>query len=105
MLIPGREDTLRINGRATLVRDAPFFDDLAVRGKRPILAMVVEIEQVFSHCQKAFLRSQLWKPETWPAEDVMPSVAQLCKIIQDPEETLEELEAHYAPGHYETLLY
>jgi PPOX class probable FMN-dependent enzyme len=104
-VIPGREDTLRINGRARLVRDAPFFDELAVRGKRPILAMIVEIEQVFAHCQKAFMRSQLWKPATWPADDVMPSAAQLCKVIQDPEETLEELEAHYAPEHYATLLY
>jgi hypothetical protein len=104
-VIPGREDTLRINGRAQLVRDAPFFDELAVRGKRPILAMIVEIEQVFAHCQKAFMRSQLWNPATWPAEDVMPSVAQLCKIVQNPEETLEELEAHYAPEHYATLLY
>src|SRR6516162_9483484 len=47
-LIPGRNDTLRINGRARLVRDAPFFDDLAVRGQRPVLALVVEIDQVFS---------------------------------------------------------
>jgi predicted pyridoxine 5'-phosphate oxidase superfamily flavin-nucleotide-binding protein len=65
----------------------------------------VEIEQVFSHCQKAFMRSRLWEPATWPAADVMPSAAQLCKTIQDPEETLEELEAHYAPEHYATLLY
>jgi len=87
------------------VRDAPFFDELAVRGKRPILAMIVEIDQVFSHCQKAFMRSQLWKPASWTAGDVLPSVAQLCKIVQDPEETLEELEAHYAPEHYQSLLY
>jgi len=104
-LIPSRNDTLRINGRATLVRDAPFFDDLIVRGKRPILAMVVEIDQIFSHCAKAFMRSQLWNPRSWPPSDVLPSVAQLCKTIQDPEDTLEELEEHYAPERYEKLLY
>ena len=104
-LIPGRDDTLRINGRATLVRDAPFFDELAVRGVRPVLAMVVEIDQIFSHCAKAFMRSQLWHPEAWPAPDTMPSVAQLCKVIQNPDETLVELEAHYAPEHYQSLLY
>jgi uncharacterized protein len=104
-LIPGRKDTLRINGRATLVRDAPFFDEMTVRGKRPILAMVVEIDQVFSHCAKAFMRSHLWEPGTWPAPDAMPSVAQLCTMIQDPAETLEELEAHYAPENYEKKLY
>jgi PPOX class probable FMN-dependent enzyme len=104
-LIPGRDDTLRINGRARLVRDAPFFDDLAVRGKRPILALVIEIDQIFSHCQKAFMRSQLWQPESWPATDAMPSVAELCKIIQDPAETLEELQEHYKPENYGKLLY
>ena len=104
-MIPGRDDTLRINGRARLVRDAPFFDDLLVKGVRPVLALVVEIDQVFSHCAKAFLRSRLWHPDTWPTADAMPSVAQLCKAIQNPDETLEELEAHYAPEHYQKLLY
>ena len=104
-LIPGRHDTLRINGRARLVRDAPFFDDLAVRGKRPVLAVVIEIDQVFSHCPKAFLRSGLWDPQSWPAPEEQPSVAALCKAVQDTTQTLEELEAYYAPGNYKTLLY
>ena len=73
-LIPGRNDMLRINGRARLVRDAPFFDDLAVRGTRPVLALVVEIDQVFSHCPKAFMRSGLWEPESWKP-DALPSTA------------------------------
>ena len=49
-MVPGRADTLRINGRARLVRDGPFFDDMVVRGHRPLLALVVEVEQVFHHC-------------------------------------------------------
>jgi uncharacterized protein len=104
-LIPGRSDTLRVNGRARLVRDAPWFDDLAVRGKRPVLALVVEIEQVFSHCPKAFMRSKLWEPDEWPSIDEMPSVAALCKAVQDTPETLEQLEAYYAETNYSTLLY
>jgi PPOX class probable FMN-dependent enzyme len=103
-LIPGRNDTLRINGRARLVRDAPFFDDLAVRGQRPVLALLVEIDQVFSHCPKAFIRSDLWDPQTWKP-DALPTTAALCKAVQNPEETLEELEAHYSSEHYSTLLY
>src|SRR5437868_8003493 len=83
-LIPGRSDTLRINGRARLVRDAPWFDELAVRGQRPILAIVIEIETVFSHCPKAFMRSKLWEPESWPSIDDLPSVATLCKVVQNP---------------------
>ncbi len=104
-LIPGRNDTLRINGRARLVRDAPWFDDLVVQGKRPILALVIEIDQVFSHCQKAFLRSKLWQPDQWPPVDELPSVAALCKATQETPETLEELEAYYAVRNYSKLLY
>ena len=103
-MIPGRNDTLRINGRARLVRDAPFFDDLTVRGQRPVLALVVEIDQVFSHCPKAFLRSGLWQPETWKP-DALPSTAALCKAVQEPQETLAELEEHYSEDHYTGLLY
>ena len=104
-LIPGRNDTLRINGRARIVRDAPFFSELAVRGQRPVLAVVIEIETVFSHCPKAFLRSTLWEPSSWPAADALPSVAELSKAVQDSAETLEELEAHYAVANYSKLLY
>ena len=103
-LIPGRNDTLRINGRARLVRDAPFFDDLAVRGQRPVLAMVVEIDQVFSHCPKAFMRSELWDPSTW-RPDALPTTAALCKSVQETAETLDELETYYSRAHYSTLLY
>jgi uncharacterized protein len=104
-LIPGREDTLRVNGRARLVSDAPFFTDLEVRGRRPLLAMIVQIDQVFFHCAKAFMRSRLWQPQSWPSAGALPSVAALCKAVQDTPTTLEELEAHYAPEHYSTLLY
>jgi uncharacterized protein len=104
-LIPGRNDTLRINGRARIVRDAPFFSDLAVRGQRPVLAVVIEIETVFSHCPKAFLRSSLWEPSSWLADDALPSIATLSKAVQDSSETLEELEAHYAVSNYSRLLY
>ena len=61
-LIPGRGDTLRINGRARLVSDAPFFDEMVVKGHRPVLAMVVEIDELFHHCAKAFLRSRALGP-------------------------------------------
>jgi uncharacterized protein len=103
-IIPGRNETLRINGRARLLRDAPFFDDMAVRGSRPIMALVVEIEQIFFHCAKAFLRSQLWQPQTWQP-GALPPPAALVKAVQDVPETLEELQAHYEPENYAKLLY
>jgi PPOX class probable FMN-dependent enzyme len=103
-IIPGRNETLRINGRARLLRDAPFFADMAVRGSRPIMALVVDIEQIFFHCAKAFMRSQLWRPETWQP-DTLPSHAALVKAVQDTPETLEELEDYYAPENYSKRLY
>jgi hypothetical protein len=103
-LIPGRTETLRINGRARLLRDAPFFDELTVRGHRPILAIVVDIEQIFFHCAKSFLRSELWQPETWHPE-VLPRHAVLVKSLQFTPETLDELDEYYAPENYSKKLY
>jgi PPOX class probable FMN-dependent enzyme len=103
-LVPGRNETLRINGRARLLRDAPFFDDLAVRGQRPILALLLDIEQIFFHCAKSFLRSSLWQPDSWHP-DALPSHATLVKRVQETPETLEELEEHYALANYQRLLY
>ena len=97
-LVPGRKETLRINGRARLIRDAPFFEDMIVKGHRPQLAVVVEIEQIFFHCMKAFLRSKLWQPESWRPDD-LPSHAQIVKSVQPCGESLEELEQYYGPQH------
>ena len=101
-LVPGRGDTLRINGRARLVRDAPFFDAMRVKGHRPLLALVVEVEQVFHHCSKAFLRSHLWQPETW-APDAVPSRARIAQRLERPDTSLEELERYYGPSYADGL--
>jgi PPOX class probable FMN-dependent enzyme len=100
--VPGRPDTLRVNGRARLVRDAPYFDTMVVKGHRPILAVEVAVEQVFFHCAKSFLRSKLWKPETWHPE-ALPHHAQIVKAVQDTPESLEELVAYYGPSYEERL--
>ncbi|WP_117213570.1 pyridoxamine 5'-phosphate oxidase family protein [Allorhizocola rhizosphaerae] len=101
-LIPGRGETLRINGRAHLVSDAPYFDQMIVKGHRPVLAVVVEIDQIFFHCAKAFLRSELWQPASW-APDTLPSHARIVKVVQNTPETLEELEEYYGPGYLKGL--
>jgi PPOX class probable FMN-dependent enzyme len=103
-IIPGRTETLRINGRARVLRDAPFFDEMVVRGHRPILALLIEIDTIFFHCAKAFMRSQLWQPETWQPE-ALPSHASLAKAVQDTPETLAELEEYYSPEVYGKKLY
>jgi uncharacterized protein len=65
-LIPGLEETLRVNGRAWIIRDEEVLARCAVMGKRPTLALGVYAEECFIHCAKAFKRAQLWQPDQWP---------------------------------------
>ncbi len=105
-VIPGRADTLRVNGRGRLVDDAPFFDELAVRGRRPVLALVVEIETLFFHCGKAFLRSGLWQPETWDPEGQVPRRAVIAQELEPVAgQSLAELDDYYRPENYRKGLY
>ena len=101
-LVPGRGDTLRINGRARLLSDADYFDRMVVRGHRPRLVLEVEVQQVFFHCSKAFLRSHLWSPQTW-RPDAVPSRAVIAKRLERPDENLDELERYYGPAYAEGL--
>lgn len=102
-LLSGRDDTLRVNGRARLVSDAPFLDEMTVRGHRPLLALVVDVEQVFFHCSKAFLRANLWEPETWRPFDEVPRRAVIAHDVEPDGRSLEELDAYYGPAYAEGL--
>lgn len=103
-VIPGRGDTLRINGRARILSDADYFDTMAVQGKRPILALEIAVEEVFFHCAKAFLRSDAWAPEHWNPEAV-PSAAKLAKAAMRSDMSLEELEAYLSEDSMRSMLY
>jgi PPOX class probable FMN-dependent enzyme len=103
--IPGRGDTLRINGRARLVSDAPFFDEMVVKGHRPVLALVVEIEELFFHCAKAFLRSGLWKPETWDPEGKVPRRAVIASEVEPAGMDIAQLDDYYDESNYSRGLY
>lgn len=102
-VIPGRPDTLRVNGTARLVGDAPWFDDFVVKGHRPVLALEVHVEEVFFHCGKAFLRSELWHPETWKP-DAVHSRAHIAQQLERPDQSIQELERYYGDA-YSARLY
>lgn len=104
-LIPGRGDTLRVNGRARLVSEAPFFDDMVVKGHRPLLAIVVDIEDLFFHCAKAFLRSQLWDPQSWEPEARVPRRAVIASEVEPSGMSVEQLDDYYRPENYAEGLY
>jgi PPOX class probable FMN-dependent enzyme len=78
-MVPGMNETLRINGRVTLVRDAELLESMSVGGKLPKLAIVVHVEEVFTHCPKAFIRSSLWNHETWSDRSEIASYAEILR--------------------------
>jgi uncharacterized protein len=102
-LIPGMEETLRVNGRARLVSEAPWFDEMVVQDKRPLLAIVVDVEQVYFHCAKAFRRSQLWEPETWPDRSTLPSLGQILKDQVQLEKSVVELDCDLEEAYAKTM--
>ena len=65
-LVPGKGETLRVSGRAAVVRDRALCERMAVNAKTPELAMVVSVEQVYFHCAKCVIRSGLWETQSWP---------------------------------------
>lgn len=103
--IPGRGDTLRINGRARLVSDADFFDAMVVKGHRPILAVIVDIEDLFFHCAKAFLRSGLWKPQTWDPDGIVPRRAVIAGTVEPNGMSAGQFDDYYSPENHERELY
>jgi PPOX class probable FMN-dependent enzyme len=92
-LIPGKLETLRVNGRARIVRDAGLRERLSMQGKAPQLVLVVTVEQAFIHCGKCMIRSHLWDPASWPGVDDLPSQAQCLVDHGKLTESLEEVHA------------
>ncbi|MEO6435078.1 MAG: pyridoxamine 5'-phosphate oxidase family protein, partial [Tepidisphaeraceae bacterium] len=74
-MVPGSEETLRVQGRATIVRDASLRERMAVKGRTPELALVVDVQEAFMHCAKCMIRSELWSPESWPDMARVPSLS------------------------------
>ena len=64
-MLPGTPETVRVNGTATLTADPDLLARLAARGKPAVIAIRIHVEECFHHCAKAFIRSGLWKPESW----------------------------------------
>jgi PPOX class probable FMN-dependent enzyme len=92
-LIPGMPETMRVNGSAMLYTDASLLDSLAMHGKRPQVAIVVETREVYLHCGRSLLRSGLWDAQTWPRLEALPSAAQIFSDhMAQPDLTCDEVE-------------
>ena len=93
-LVPGKKETLRISGRAEVVRDTELLESMAINHRAPALAIAVHVEEAFFHCAKCIIRSRLWKPDHWPSVEGLPTLAETMKdaaSIPAPLEAVEQL--------------
>jgi uncharacterized protein len=98
-LVPGMDDTLRVNGRARVTTDPSVLDRTAIDGVHPKVALVVEVDECFVHCAKALRRSGVWQPDTWLPAEERPSGAKVVtdqfQLETDPAAIEAELEVGY----------
>jgi len=97
-IIPNVDETVRVNGRAFISTDPELLASMQAQGKTPKLAMIVEIDEVYMHCARAFLRAGMWKPETWPDPDTVPTLhAIMCeqKELPPPDESAGKRQEEY----------
>ena len=101
-LIPGMNETLRVNGDARVTIDAALRERLAVDGRPPLSVVVISVKAAYMHCAKAFMRSELWKPESWPDRRSLPTLGQILhdqlSLAETPAETDRWLDDAYRKG-------
>ena len=90
-VVPDHNFTLRIAGKAQIVRDRALCSQMAVNGKEPELALVVDIEEAFMHCSKSLIRSGIWRDETWPERGSAPRLADWQVTVVDDGRTVDEV--------------
>ena len=98
-LIPGVNDTFRVNGRAQIVDDPELLAASEVERKAPQLAILIEVEEAYTQCPKALLRSELWNPERHIDRSELPSSGEILRSLNDPEFDAEEYDRERA-GRY-----
>jgi PPOX class probable FMN-dependent enzyme len=91
-LIPGVNDTFRVNGRARIVDDPELLAPSEIEGKVPRLGLLVEVEEAYTQCPKALLRSELWNPERQIDRSELPRSGEILRAVADPELAVEEYE-------------
>jgi uncharacterized protein len=91
-LIPGKRETLRVDGEALIVRDADLRQRMAIGGRVPELALVVLVREAFFHCAKCMIRSHLWEPARWPSLDGLPTLAETVTAHARLTQTVPEIQ-------------
>lgn len=102
-LIPGMNETLRINGEGRITVDADLRAQLAVDGREPATVLVVKVKAVYMHCAKAFMRSELWSPESWPDRADMPTLGAILRDQLALAQSVEELDQGIDESYRKTM--
>ena len=92
-LVPGKPETLRVAGSASIVRDLALLDAMSVEGKAPEFALVVRVQRVMFHCGKCIIRSGLWSQDRWPDASGLPTLAEAMVLQGALDESVEEMHA------------
>jgi PPOX class probable FMN-dependent enzyme len=104
-LVPGVEETLRVNGHATVTDDATLLAEMAVNGKAPKLAIVVRVDEAYIHCAKAFKRSHLWDPSRHVARNELPTLGEMIRDqVEPPGMTAADVD-EFAESDYRVNMY
>lgn len=98
-LIPGVGDTFRVNGQAVIIDDPDLLAPSAIGGKVPRLGILVSIEEAYTQCPKALIRSELWNPERHLERSELPSSGEILRSVADAELNVDEYERERA-GRY-----
>lgn len=104
-IIPGLEETLRINGTACITKDSERMAQMQAQGKTPLLGIGVVVEEVYVHCAKAFKRSHLWDPASWPDKQQLPNPARMIADHASRLKLTEQEVSSYLQESYTERLY
>ena len=102
-LIPGMNETLRINGDARITVDADLRERLAVDGKQPQSVVVVSVKAAYMHCAKAFMRSELWKPDSWYDRATLPTLGKILSDQMAHAETVDDFDRSLDDAYSKTM--
>ncbi len=102
-LIPGMNETLRVNGEARITIDAALRERLSVDGKPPLSVVVVAVHAAYMHCAKAFMRSQLWQKESWPDRASMPTLGEILRDQLALDQSAEQTDRWLDDGYRQTM--
>jgi PPOX class probable FMN-dependent enzyme len=91
-LVPGVGETFRVNGAARLVDDAELLAPSAIEGKQPKLGILVTVEEAYTQCSKALIRSDLWNGEKHVDPKTMPTTGQMLRAVSDPTLDVDDYE-------------